>query len=231
MRGISFTKNWKFSLEEPEAPHLLSTDDSSWRTLDLPHDWSVEMSFDKEKGEACTGYLLGGIGWYRKQFISTEDMVDKKINLNFDGIYNRANIYCNGKLVTFHPYGYSPCVVDISDCLNPINENNVIAVKVDHTRYADSRWYTGSGIYRKVSMHILPKVHIPVWGTYFSTPKVSDNLAIVEGIITLLNDSDKDENIEIIGRIYGPDKSLVSEQKTFMIFRSQPRNENRVIIP
>lgn len=212
MRGIPFTKDWKFYLGEPEAPHLLTTDDSSWRTLDLPHDWSVEGSFDREKGEACTGFLLGGIGWYRKHFTTTEAMQDKKVLMNFDGIYNRASIYCNGHLVCFHPYGYSPCLVDITAYLNPLNEDNVLAVRVDHSRYADSRWYTGSGIYRKVAMHILPQVHIPVWGTFFTTPEVQAERATVHATVTLKNETDSDQNVEIVGKIYSPDKKLVAEQ-------------------
>ena len=99
----------------------------------MPHDWSVELPYDKEKGQGCTGFLLGGTGWYRKHFMTTEDLVDKKVILNFDGIYNRSNIYCNGNLITFHPNGYSPCLVDISKYLNSCGEDNCVAVKVDRT--------------------------------------------------------------------------------------------------
>ncbi|MGG1638949.1 glycoside hydrolase family 2 TIM barrel-domain containing protein [Paenibacillus sp. NRS-1760] len=212
MRGIPFIKDWKFMLGEPEAPHLLATDDSSWRTLHLPHDWSVEFPFDQENGEACTGYLPGGIGWYRKCFTTTSEMVGSKVIIHFDGIYNRASIYCNGVLVRFHPYGYSPCLVDITDYLNDIDQDNVIAVKVDHTRYADSRWYTGSGIYRKAAMHIVPKLHIPVWGTYYTTPMVSHSSAVVQGRITLRNEEADPQHVEIIGSIFGPDDQLVAQE-------------------
>ncbi|WP_281888652.1 glycoside hydrolase family 2 TIM barrel-domain containing protein [Paenibacillus sp. YYML68] len=213
MRGLPINDNWKFILDEPEAPHLLTTDDSSWRTVQLPHDWSVEQPFDQEKGEACTGYLLGGIGWYRRSFKTTEAMAGQRVFVNFDGIYNRASIYCNGTLVRFHPYGYSPCVVDLTAALNPLGKENVIAVRVDHSRYADSRWYTGSGIYRKVSMHIVPQVHIPVWGTFYTTPEVSDESATVRGVMTVRNDSERDETVEIVGRLYGPNGEQVAEQK------------------
>ncbi|EES72366.1 glycosyl hydrolase family 2, sugar binding domain protein [Paenibacillus sp. oral taxon 786 str. D14] len=212
MRGIPFNIGWKFFLGEPEAPHLTTTNDADWRTVSLPHDWSVELSFDQEKGEACTGYLPGGIAWYRKHFVTDENMAGKKIYLHFDGIYNRASVYCNGKLLRFHPYGYSPFVVDITDFLNPVHEDNVIAVKVDHSRYADSRWYTGSGIYRKVSMHILPKLHIPVWGTFYSTPVVRDDHAIVKGQITVTNASDQDQNFDLIGKIFDPHGNQVASQ-------------------
>lgn len=167
MRGLPINKNWRFSLNNPEGAHLTETPDDEWENVSLPHDWSIELPYDRENGEACTGYLQGGLGWYRKHFITTQEMSENRIILNFDGIYNRASIYCNGQLVKFHPYGYSPCLVDVTDYLNPVGKDNCVAVRVDHTRYADSRWYSGSGIYRKVSMHILPQIHIPVWGTFF----------------------------------------------------------------
>lgn len=189
MRGLPINKNWRFSLNNPEGAHLTETPDDEWENVSLPHDWSIELPYDRENGEACTGYLQGGLGWYRKHFITTQEMSENRIILNFDGIYNRASIYCNGQLVKFHPYGYSPCLVDVTDYLNPVGKDNCVAVRVDHTRYADSRWYSGSGIYRKVSMHILPQIHIPVWGTFFSTPKVTKKEAKIQGLIKVKNDT------------------------------------------
>lgn len=187
MRGIDFNLGWKFTLEEFESPHLSSCDDSTWRNINLPHDWSVEMDFDKEKGEGCTGYLLGGIGWYRKTFKTIKDMKDKEVWIAFDGIYNRSNIYINGILIEFHPYGYSPLNLNITQYLNDIGEDNLISVKVDHSRYADSRWYTGSGIYRKVSMYILPKVNIPIWGTFIKINDIEEKNAYGQADITISN--------------------------------------------
>ncbi len=218
MRGIDFNDNWKFRLAEElkledtseegmgwqpyandaeqyyYAVHM-NEDDSNWRTVRLPHDWSVEFPFDLEKGEGCTGYLLGGIGWYRKYFKTTEEMVGKKVLINFDGIYNRSNIYCNNQFIKFHPYGYSPCLVDISEYLNPVGEENVISVKVDHSRYADSRWYTGSGIYRKVAMHVLEKINIPVWGLYFTSPVITSDKAIIRGDIEIENGTSSSQRV------------------------------------
>ncbi len=177
MRGIDFNKDWKFTLEEKDRPHLTSTPDSDWRTVETPHDWSIEFDFDKEKGNGCTAYLLGGIGWYRKHFVTTNEMADKDVIINFDGIYNRSHVYCNGKLISFHAYGFTPKLYNVTEFLNPVGEDNVIAVKVDHSRYLDSRTYTGSGLYRKVSMEILPKVRIPVWGTFITTSDVLTDTA------------------------------------------------------
>ncbi|MFI3205876.1 MAG: glycoside hydrolase family 2 TIM barrel-domain containing protein [Clostridia bacterium] len=236
MRGIDFNNDWKFKLSEEldcndgkthfsswnpwfvgsdryYVPVKFSEDDSNWRTVRLPHDWSVEFDFDIEKGEGCTGYLLGGVGWYRKHFVTTEEMIDKKIVINFDGIYNRASIYCNGKMIKFHPFGYSPCLVDVTDYLNPLGEDNVINVKVDHSRYADSRWYTGSGIYRKVSMHILPKVNMPVWGVFASTPLVSAEKAIVAVDVEIENSTNREVRVFADVEIVDKDGKVVATTK------------------
>ncbi|SHH89727.1 glycoside hydrolase family 2 protein [Clostridium grantii] len=213
MRGKEIISNWKFNLGDIKEAHLLSKDDTQWRTINLPHDWSVELPFNKEEGEACTGFLLGGIGWYRKHFKTAEDMIDKRVIVNFDGIYCRSTIYCNGEMITFHPNGYTPVLADITKYLNPLNEENVIAVRVDHSRHADSRWYTGSGIYRKVSMHILPKVHIPVWGVSVITPKITDLLAEVEGNVELVNEFSENQDIEVLMRIIDEEGKKVVEEK------------------
>ncbi|MFI3206062.1 MAG: glycoside hydrolase family 2 TIM barrel-domain containing protein [Clostridia bacterium] len=234
MRGIDFNSEWKFKLaEEVDSKDFAESnywnpwlnnsegyaktvrfdeDDTNWRTVRLPHDWSVEFPFDRVKGEGCTGYLLGGTGWYRKHFVTTEEMLGKKVLVNFDGIYNRANIYCNKTLLTFHPYGYSPCLVDITDNLKPVGEENVINVKVDHTRYADSRWYTGSGIYRKVAMYILPKVNIPVWGLYFTAKNITTEKAIVNGEIEINNDYGKDVRVLTNIKIEDANGNIVAER-------------------
>lgn len=211
MQIIPFNADWKFTLDEPEAPHLPDTDDMQWRQINIPHDWSVELPFNKEKGEGCTGYLMGGIGWYRKHFKTTKDMLHKKVILNFDGIYNRASIYCNGHLVKFHAYGYSPFLVDITDYLNDLNQDNIVAVRVDRTRYADSRWYTGSGIYRKVTLNILDKVHIPIWGTYFTTPQLDKNKATVHGQIAVNNETLERKSIELRLTVFAPNGEVVHQ--------------------
>ncbi|MFI3205673.1 MAG: glycoside hydrolase family 2 TIM barrel-domain containing protein [Clostridia bacterium] len=235
MRGIDFNKDWKFRLAEETSPAItkeqhgiwnpwhggadvytetvrFDEDDSTWRTIRLPHDWSVEFPFDLEKGDGATAYMLGGTGWYRKHFVTTEEMIGNKVFVNFDGIYNRANIYCNEKFITFHAYGYSPCLVDLTPYLNPVGEENVINVKVDHTRYIDSRWYTGSGIYRNVSMYILPQVNIPVWGLYFTTPQITKEKATVAGEIEIINNLSKDVRVNVNIKIEDYEGNVVAER-------------------
>lgn len=209
MNRLSLNNNWKFLLnEEPNGIHLENYDETNLRTLNIPHDWSVEFSFDEEEGIACTGFLLGGIGWYRKHITTTKEMLRGRTIIHFDGIYNRSTIYCNGQVVTFHPSGYAPLLVDITDYLNPLGEDNVIAVKADHSRHADSRWYTGSGIYRDVWLHVLPEVHIPVWGTFITTPEVDENSATVNSQFSIANTTDKESSIEIDINLLDPNDNL-----------------------
>lgn len=212
MRGLDFNREWKFQeTEVVQDLHRLEYDDSAWDVVNLPHDWSTDKSFDEELGEGCTAYLLGGIGWYRKTFVTTPEMEDHLVNVQFDGIYNRSDIYCNGTFITFHPFGYSPCLVDLTPYLAPVGEENVIAVHVDHSRYADSRWYTGSGIYRKVSMHVLPKCHVPVWGVVVNTKDITEGSATVCAKIQVKNTEDSEKTVEVCNKVYGPSGELVKE--------------------
>ncbi|QCX40320.1 glycoside hydrolase family 2 protein [Aureibaculum algae] len=184
-REQDFNFDWKFSLDQKGDAFSRGLNDSKWRDVNLPHDWSVEFPFE-EKLEGATGYLPGGLGWYRKQFsINLEE--NQSAFILFDGVYNNSEVWLNGKKLGANPYGYSPFYFDITPFLTKDGKNNLIAVKVDHTRYADSRWYTGSGIYRNVKLITVNKTHIPIWGTYVTTPKVTTNEATVQIQTTIKN--------------------------------------------
>ena len=183
---MNFNRDWKFCLEDVTSGHLLNLNEDKFETVTIPHDYSIEQPYNQEDGDGCTGYLVGGIGWYRKHFTTTDEMKNGKVFVCFDGIYNRSNIYINEHFIAFHPYGYSPLLLDISEYLT--DGDNVIAVQVDHTRYADSRWYTGSGLYRKVALHVLPKTYIPVWGMKVKCEDVSDEKATVCVSVELKNE-------------------------------------------
>ncbi|MBB6431209.1 sugar-binding domain-containing protein [Algisphaera agarilytica] len=178
-RTSNFNHGWRFNLGDVDAASQSSFDDGAWRSLSLPHDWSVEHPFD-EKLEGCTGYLPGGIGWYRKTFATPESVPGGRTLVVFDGVYNRSEIWINGKSLGFRPYGYVPIVLDLTDHLADAGGENVLAVRVDHSHYGDSRWYTGSGIYRDVELIQVGPTHIPVWGTFVTTPKVTDDEAQVQ---------------------------------------------------
>lgn len=167
-----FFLDWKFNLGD--VPEAIETefDDSAWRVLSIPHDWSIEQSYTTENTAASTGFLPGGIGWYRKSFVlgATEG---KHVRVEFDGIYNNSKVWLNGVLLGERPYGYSSFSYELGDYLLPAGEENVLAVRVDRTNYADSRWYTGSGIYRDVRLVVTDEVHIPQWGLQITTPGIT----------------------------------------------------------
>ncbi len=206
---MDLNKNWKFSMDESiVSGHLINFDDSAMRTVDVPHDYSIEQPLDAENSDGCVGYARGGVAWYRKYIDVSKDMLDKKLFVCFDGIYNRAHIYFNEQLITFHPYGYSPCLVDLTEYM--VEGKNVLAVHVDHSRICDSRWYTGSGIYRKVALYVLPKTYIPVWGTRVTTD-IIDSVATVTLSIDVVNDTGCEKAIKVKTDIYAPNGDKVCE--------------------
>ncbi|AWG22686.1 glycoside hydrolase family 2 [Flavobacterium faecale] len=198
-----FNFDWNFKLE--------NSSQSNWKNVNLPHDWSVGFSFDSIKGEGATGYLLGGIGWYKKDF-KVKPSKNETTYILFDGVYNNSTLWLNDKKLGEHPYGYSPFFYDLSAYLN--NNSNQIKVKVDHSRYVDSRWYTGSGIYRNVKLVTKNNLHIPIWGTYITTPQVSLQESKVHLEVKVKNNFDKDETFDIITTILDGKGQKVAEQST-----------------
>lgn len=173
-----FNDNWRFALEDDPNFSAGSYPDTTWRRIRLPHDWSVEHPFNQDHGDGATGYLPGGIGWYRKHF-ATPHLDDRLIFILFDGIYNHSEVWCNDQPLGRNPYGYSPFWFDLTPHLRTDSSEQAIAVRVDHSRYVDSRWYTGSGIYRDVTLLTKSRLHIPIWGTRLTTPTITDEAATV----------------------------------------------------
>ncbi|WP_222844127.1 sugar-binding domain-containing protein [Saccharicrinis aurantiacus] len=186
-RNQDFNSGWRFSLNSNQKAKEIDFDDANWRSIELPHDWSIEFPFDTINGEGCVGYLPGGEGWYRKTFDVPKG---KQVAIVFDGVYNHSQVWLNGKEIGRHPNGYTPFHYNLTPYLNIDGKNNTIAVKVDRTRFADSRWYPGSGIYRNVELVVTNSLHIPVWGTFVKANKVSRNQAELE-ISTSIVDADK----------------------------------------
>ncbi|HEY6956498.1 MAG TPA: glycoside hydrolase family 2 TIM barrel-domain containing protein [Flavisolibacter sp.] len=177
---VSFNNDWKFKLDSVGSFSDASANDASWRTLNLPHDWSVEGKFDKNAPAGTGGGALpGGLGWYRKTFTIPATQKGKAIFIEFDGVYRNSEVFINGHSLGIRPYGYSSFQYDLTPYLNYGNDKNVIAVKVDNSRQPNSRWYSGSGIYRNVWLTTLNKSHINNWGTYVTTPQVNTNEATV----------------------------------------------------
>lgn len=176
-----FNDGWLFSLTDDTSYSDPATADSKWRRQVLPHDWSIEGQLSPTLA-SCTGYLPGGIGWYRKHFMLSEaDLKDAsrlRKYIYFEGVYNRSEVYLNGHLLGKRPNGYASFLYEMTPYLK--KGENVLAVRVDHSKYADSRWYTGSGIYRDVWMVEAPACHLAQWGTGYKALKISDKSATVE---------------------------------------------------
>ena len=184
-REVNFNRNWKFFLGDTAAASHPDFDDNHWRTLDLPHDWSIEGRPEADNPAGNDGgYYPTGIGWYRKTFNFTPDSRHPETTLYFEGVYMNAEVFVNGHNLGIRPYGYSSFYHDITPYLKA--GKNVIAVRVDNSGQKNCRWYTGSGIYRNVKLIRTPKAHFEPWGIGITTEKV-DQKTQVEVETTLAN--------------------------------------------
>lgn len=208
-----FNLDWSFHVSKDSVDVSTIKD---WRRVNLPHDWVVEKEFDSTLAydAQATGYLNGeGYGYYKKVF----DLIKKDEEVtyvSFDGVYNNSEVWLNGKKLGFHPYGYSPFYFDLTPYLNDSGNGNELLVKIDHSRYADSRWYTGAGIYRKVDLITRNKTHIPVWGTFITTPVVSREKAEVQLKIELKNDSDTTSEVAVVTKLMDSEDNMVASMFT-----------------
>jgi beta-galactosidase len=162
--STSINHDWAFVLRDDAEARRPEFDDSSWHRIDLPHDWSVKGPLSP-KLASSTGYLPGGIGWYRKNLVIPSQENGERVFLYFEGIYNRSEVYLNGHLLGKRPNGYVSFYYDVTPFVR-FDGANTLAVRVDHSRAADSRWYTGSGIYRNVFLVRAGSIHIAPWGVF-----------------------------------------------------------------
>ncbi|MEG1011981.1 MAG: glycoside hydrolase family 2 TIM barrel-domain containing protein [Ruthenibacterium sp.] len=174
---IMLAKDWKFYLGDQVAAYYKGFDDSAWKTVCVPHDWAVEQPFSKENSSG-TGYLPGGVGWYRTHFVLPEKTNGKKVVLNFGGVYNNSQVWCNSNNLGKRPNGYSSFAYDITEFVQP--GDNVISVCVRHEHTADSRWYTGSGIYRPTYLEIMDACCFTRHGVFISTKNADKKSALLQ---------------------------------------------------
>ncbi len=175
-RSSLFNDGWTFTLGDPDGAAAPDFDDARWTAVQLPHDWSVRGTLSPANASA-TGYLPAGIGWYRKHF-SARRLPEGQTYIYFEGVYNRSSVYLNGHLLGERPSGYASFLYDLTPYLNREGDN-VLAVRVDHSRIADSRFYTGSGIYRDVWLVSAGQTHFALWGVGYATHSLSDKQAVV----------------------------------------------------
>jgi beta-galactosidase len=184
-RTIALDQDWRFHLGEVDSGQAADLDDSSWRRLDVPHDWSIEGPFNQASpAGAGGGYLDGGIGWYRKSFVPPPEATGGRLFVEFDGVYMDSQVWLNGKLLGQHPYGYTGFQYELTPHLKP--GPNLLAVRANVTQPC-SRWYSGAGIFRHVRLTATGPVHVAHWGTYVTTPKVTGDAAVVEVHTQVLN--------------------------------------------
>lgn len=201
-------ENWKFILKDNQDFQNASYDDSKWKTTDLPHDWSIKGQLSPTLASA-TGFLPGGIGWYRKAIDIPSDKKGQKVFLYFEGVYNRSEVFINGKSLGKRPSGYISFAYDATPYIK-YGEKNTIAVRVDHSKSADSRWYTGSGIYRDVWLVYANPVHIGQWGVY-ANPEINKKTGILNIEVDLVNDSKEKANLTVVNELVANDGKTVGK--------------------
>ena len=223
-RENDFDLGWRFLRADAPGAEAAAFNDSSWRTVDLPHDWSLEdlpaaqsdaapavptspaptnapgggrgrprVNFPvvgpfspESPGGTATGYTLGGTGWYRKHFVLDQDTTGKQVAIEFDGVYMDSDVWLNGHSLGNHPYGYTAFAYELTPFLNPPGQENILAVRVRNTG-RNSRWYSGSGIYRHVILRVTAPLRIGQWGIYVTTSQVSKEHATVDIMTTVEN--------------------------------------------
>jgi beta-galactosidase len=213
---LDFDQNWKFTLADSTLnASSPAFDDTKWRTLNLPHDWSIESDFGKDfPSTAGGGALPGGLGWYRKTFTleKSKDLQAKKIFIEFDGVYRNSEVWINGTLLGKRPNGYISFRYDLTPYIK-YGANNVIAVKVDNSKQPNSRWYSGSGIYRNVRLVTTNSVFVDNWGTYVTTPDINADSAIVAVQTTITNSMRFAQSVGVEQFLYDANGLLVSQIK------------------
>jgi beta-galactosidase len=194
---ISADAEWKFFLGDPTGAEAEGFDDHGWRTVSVPHDWSIETAPGEKNGtDAGEGYFPEGVGWYRKNFTAPAEWKGKQVSVEFDGVASNATVYLNGHRIGAHPYAYTSFRLDLNGQLH-LGSSNVLAVRVDNSLQPNSRWYSGSGIYRHVRVVVTNPVHVAPWGVFVTTPKADANEATVSWKTEVRNDSASAEAVTV----------------------------------
>jgi len=219
-RDRLFNSDWKFIRDSLTGAEQVGYDDSKWMMVDLPHDYSI-MDLPGEDGPDqigpfsrmapgngnSNGQVMGGTAWYRKSFTLDKADEGKTVVLNFDGVYMESEVWVNGLKAGIHKNGYTPFWFDITSLLNADGTPNVVAVKVDNEG-SNSRWYSGSGIYRNVHLTLTQAVHFAVWGAKITTPEIKQSSAVVDVEVTVQNEMEEEVNAGITIKLKDKDGRL-----------------------
>ncbi|WP_340112770.1 glycoside hydrolase family 2 TIM barrel-domain containing protein [Maribellus mangrovi] len=226
-RKQKFDNDWKFYLGDIADASKAGYNDEEWRKLDLPHDWSIEGDFDASNPAGNDGaYLPTGVGWYRKQFEVPETWKGKKVIIYFGGVYMNSEVFINERSLGVYPYGYSSFYYDLTPHLK-IGEENTIAVRVDNSQQKNCRWYSGSGIYRHVSLIITDPVHIDQWGVAITTPEITDKTATVEIKTMVKNETSTIQEVTLSAEISNSDKQKAGSDEVKL--ELLPNSQQKII--
>jgi beta-galactosidase len=205
VQRLNFDRGWRFQLGEiPDAIWRGNLDDWTWRSIDLPHDWSIELQrAPTSPSGSAGGYFPTGVGWYQKPFSSPREWRGKKVLVEFEGVYMNSEVWLDEELLGRRPYGYTSFHHDLTRQLG-VGSEHVLKILVDNGPQPNSRWYSGSGIYRHVWLWLSDRLHVPPWGISVSTPEVSADGAGVRVVTTVANETEADHQVTLRTRVVGP---------------------------
>lgn len=207
-----FDAGWKFQLGDVDNAQAPEFDDNSWRTLDLPHDWSIEGAPEqKNPMGGAGGYFPAGVGWYRKKFDVPASWQEQCVSVYFEGVYMNSEVFINGHSLGIYPYGYSSFAYRLEKYLK-FGEKNTLAVKVDNSQQINCRWYSGSGIYRHVWMQVTHPVHVAPWGLNVNTVSVDKGRATVRVTTLLKNETPEDCDLSVLTQIASDKNKSVGDK-------------------
>ncbi len=210
-----FGWNWMFHLGDIHDSLDGLSDTSGWQIIDLPHDWSILGEFNKDNpATAGGGALPGGIGWYHKKFTLQESDSSGLVFIDFDGVYRNSEVWINGHFLGKRPYGYSSFRYELTPWLKFGAKTNLLTVKVDNSVQPNSRWYSGSGIYRNVWLVRTGKIHVEHWGTFATATKIDKTSWDVQMKTSVRNQSGEGQTISLKTTIFDSNEKQVSENLT-----------------
>lgn len=230
-RKVAFNSGWNFHLNDSVNDKDTINSSTIWRTLNLPHDWSIEGQFDEKSPAGYGGGSLnGGLGWYKKSFKIALENKEKITSIIFDGVYRNSQVWINGHYLGKRPNGYIGFQYDLSPYLNYGDKINEIIVKVDNSKQPNSRWYSGSGIFRNVWLETTNKLHVDQWGTYITTSKVTAQTASVHIETTLKNRYNSSKSAVVTTTIFKNNTKITSATQNVTIAANASQVQNQDII-
>jgi beta-galactosidase len=225
MNRINLCHDWLFHFQDDPSSRLVSPEFSTWRELDLPHDWSIELERNPNNISGYSGgYFPMGCGWYQKTLALDDDWQCKKIFIEFEGVYMNAEVWLNHHFLGRHPYGYTSFQFDLTPYIDWEGPNS-LKIFVDNSHQLNSRWYSGSGIYRPVWLIVTNPVHVAHWGEYITTPQITAESATVNVCTRVDNQGGENKNVTLLTRVIAPDGSDVGLLEAESIIESESSYE------